>query len=137
MFKATFRIKMYLPNKKFFLAFLDFEQHLFGLLTRSFCAIFSQPQLRVHSNVFIKNIFFEKGIFSKSSSVFTRSFSCFGPKIYGRVDKKAFFMSEGYFMEKTHFEKNKIYLTFTDFVRIAFEIWHEASAELPKFHILC
>ena len=77
MFKATFLIKLYLPNKKFFLSFLDFEQNLFGLLTRKFCALFSQLQLRVHSNVFIRNIFFKKGIFSKTSSVFLRSFFMF------------------------------------------------------------
>ena len=137
VFKATFRIKIYLPNKKFFLSLLDFEQNLFGLLTRDFCAIFSQLQLRVHSNVFIKNIFFKKGIFSKSSSVFTRSFFMFWSKNLRQCWQKCTFYVRRTFLGKKLFEKDKTYLTFTDFGRIAFEICHEASTELPKFHILC
>ena len=34
--KATFRIKIYLLNKKFFVEFLDFELNFFGLFTRRF-----------------------------------------------------------------------------------------------------
>ena len=63
-------------------------------------------------------------------------FSYFGPKINGRVDKSALFMSEGHFMEKKHFEKKNL-LNIYGFERIAFEIWHEASTELPNFHIWC
>ena len=83
--------------------------------------------------------FFSKKVFFPNLLPFLRGvFSNFGPKINGRVDKSALFVSEGHFMEKKHFflKKNKTYLTFTDFERIAFEIWHEASTELPNFHIL-
>ena len=60
------------------------------------------------------------------------TFSCFRRTIYGRVDKSAFFVSEGHFMEET-FWKNKTYLTFTDFERFALQILHEAATELQNF----
>ena len=47
---------------KFSKSFSDIEQKLFGLLARSFWAQFSELRLRVHSNVFNKNIFFLKKI---------------------------------------------------------------------------
>ena len=107
MFKATFRIKIDLPKKKFFLSFLDFEQNLFGPLTRNFCALFSQLQLRVHSNVFIKNIFFKKSIFSKSSSVFTRSFFLFWSEKLRQSWQKCTFYVRRTFHEKNILKKIK------------------------------
>ena len=79
--KEIFWIKLCLSNKKFFVSFIDFEQNLFAFLTRRFWARFSELHLRVHSNVFKKNIFFEKRVlFSQSYSVFKRSFSRFSRK---------------------------------------------------------
>ena len=115
MFKATFRIKIYLPNKKFYLSFLDFEQRLFELLFRKFWALFSQLQLRVHSNVFIKNIFSEKGTFSKSSSVLTRSFFMFWSENLRQSWQKCTFYVRRTFHGKQTFWKNITYLIITDF----------------------
>ena len=50
--------------------------------------------------------FSSKKVFFPNLLPFLRGvFSCFGPKIYGRVDKKALFMSDGHFMEKKTFWK--------------------------------
>ena len=103
--KATVRIKIYHSNKKFFVEFLDFEQNLFGLFTRSFWAWLLELHLPVHSNVFTKNIFFEKKVFLPNLQSVGGTFSCFCRKNYGRVDKSAFFVSEGPSMENKLFEK--------------------------------
>ena len=120
MLKATFRIKNYLPNKKFFLSFLDFEQHLFGLLTRKFCAIFSQLQLRVHSNVFIKNILFKKGIFSKSSSVITRILFMFWSENLRQTWQKCTFYVRRLFHGKKTFWKKLNLLNIYEFLANCF-----------------
>ena len=138
MSKATFRIKIYLLMKKFFVSFLDFEQNLFGLLTWSFWAWFSELQLRVHGNVLIKNYFFGKcEFFSKPPSVLCGFFSIFLAKIWRQSWQKCILYVQGTFRGKQTFWKNRTYLIFTEFERFAFEIWQEASTELPKLHILC
>ena len=103
MFKATFRIKIYLPNKKFFLSFLDFEQNLFGLLTGNFCALFSQLQLHVHSNVFIRNIFCEKIFFPKSYAEF---FHVLVRKFTTELTKVHFLCPKDVSWKKKFFKKN-------------------------------
>ena len=138
MSKATFRIKIYLLMKKFFVSFLDFEQNLFGLLTWSFWAWFSELQLRVHGNVLIKNYFFGKcEFFSKPLSVLCGFFSIFLAKIWRQSWQKCILYVQGTFRGKQTFWKNRTYLIFTEFERFASEIWQEASTELPKLHILC
>ena len=118
MFNATFRIKIYLPNKKFFISFLDFEQNLFELLTRSFCALFSQLQLRVHSNVFIKNIFFKKIFFEKFFRFYAEFFHVLVRKFTTELTKVHFLCPKITSWKKKHFEKNKTYLTFTDLTEL-------------------
>ena len=110
MFKATFRIKIDLPKKKFFLSFLDFEQHLFELLTRNFCPLFSQLQLRDHSNVFIKNIFFKKVFFANLLPFLGGFFSCLVRKSTTDLTK-VHFLSPKDISWKKKFEK-KIKLTY-------------------------
>ena len=115
VFKETFWIKIYLLNKKFFVSFLDFEQNLFGLLTQSFRARFPDLQLRVHSNVFLKNNVCEKKDFFLHLSLFLSGiFPYFRRTFYGRVDKSAFYMSRGQLMENKLFEQIEL----TSFIRI-------------------
>ena len=52
-----------------------------------------------------KTFSLKKALFPNPLPFWRGVFSCFGPKIYGSVDKSALFMSEGHFMEKKHFEK--------------------------------
>ena len=92
--KKIFWIKRCLSSKKVFVSFLNFEQTILGLLTRSLWERFSELQSIVHSNVFLKNIFFEKKFFPQSSSVLKRNFSRFSVTFYSRVDKSAFIMSK-------------------------------------------
>ena len=61
--KKYFELKYVFQAKKVFVSFLNFEQTIFGLSTRSVWERFSELQLLVHSNVFMKNIFFENRVF--------------------------------------------------------------------------
>ena len=109
--KEIFWIKICLSSKKVFVSFVNFEQTIFGLLTRIFWELFSELHLPVHSNVFMKDIFFEKKVFFPNLLLSVGGiFSCFLWKFSGR-NARSFFMSEGLFMENKLFEKKifKIY----------------------------
>ena len=114
-----------------------FERKLFGRPRRRFWARFPELQSRVHSNVFIKNNVFEKKIFLFLLLFLGGVFPYFRRKFYSTVDKSAIFMSEGTIDGKQFFRKNRSYSITTDFQQFAFEIWQEASTELPKLHNIC
>ena len=65
--------------------------------------------------------FYLKKVFFPNLLPFLRGFfSCFGPKIYDRLDKSALFMSEGYFMEKKTFWKKLNLLNIYEFLANCF-----------------
>ena len=135
--KATIRTKLYLSNKNFFVEVLDFEQNIFGLFTRSFWAWLLELHPRVHSNVFTKNIFFEKKVSSPNLLSVAGTFPCFRRKIYGRVDKSAFFCPKDLPWKTNFLKKYNLQIIYGFWKIFTFEIWHEASTEMPKLHILC
>ena len=113
--KEVFWIKICLSSINVFVSFLNIEQTTFGLLTRSFLERFSELQLLVHSNVFMKDIFFEKWFFSRSFSVFKRNFSRFLVEILHRSWQKCISFVQRNNWWKTIFLKKKISLKICGF----------------------
>ena len=87
-----------------------FERKLFGRSRRRFWARFPELQSRVHSNVFIKNIVYEKNFFSISPSVLRRSFSVFSAKVLQHSWQKFIFYVRRNNWWKTNFSKKQILL---------------------------
>ena len=113
--KERFCIKICPSNKKFFASFLDFGQNLFGLLTRSCWARFWELQLRVHSNVFMKNIFCEKNVLFPNLLLFlTGNCLFFGGKFKAEMTKAHFKFPKEHLMENKLFEKIEL----TSYLRI-------------------
>ena len=125
-------------KQKIFVSFLNYEQTRFWLLTRSFLKRFSELQLRVYSNVFMKNNFFEKRVFFTIFFCFyAELLQVFGSNFTADLTKVYFICPEEELMENKLFENKRSYSIATDFQRFAFEIWQEVSTELPKLHIIC
>ena len=136
--KEIFWIKICHSSKKVFVSFLNFEQTIFRLLTRSFWERFPELQLLVLGNVFMKNNFFEKRVFFTIFFCFeAKLLRVFGKNFTAELTKVHFICSKEQLMENKLFENNRSYSKTTDFQRFVFEIWQEASTELPKLHIIC
>ena len=118
--------KICLSSKKVFVLFVNFEQTIFGLLTRRFWKLLSELQLLVHSNVFMNDIFIEKEVFFPNPLLSVGGiFSCFRWKFYGRV-AKSFFVSEVPFMKSEFLKKN------TYFLRIFSDLFLRFSMKLQQ-----
>ena len=99
---------------------------------------FAELRLLVHSNIFMKNNFFEKRVSFHNFFCFSAELlQVFGKNFTAELTKVHLLCPKEQLMEKKHFEKNRPYSITTDFQRFAIEIWQEASTELPKFHIIC
>ena len=99
---------------------------------------FAELQLLVPSTVFMKNIFFEKSVFFHSLLLILSGTSPdFWLNFTAELTKMHFYMSKRTIDGKETYWKNTSYSKTTDCQRFDFEIWQEASTELPKLHIIC
>ena len=79
----------------------------------------------------------KKVFFPHSSSVFKLNFSVFLAKILQQIYHRCILYVPRNNWWNTTFWKKRYYSMTTDFQRFAFEIWQEASTDLPKLHIIC